>query len=265
MGRVEVGGPGHASALMSPKGLIADRREHIANRSLAGFLFELAGQLQCGGFDTLDGSCGDLRGCALRQGQHRGGVVGLDRREEIELDPAAAHNAEGHEESCDSDGQSQIAPLDGSCQGWTVGLRDQTGEAAADALLKPSPEPRLLAGAALGVVKMREVIGENEKRFDERKNQSCDHDDRDHPHHFSHIRGDRQKRSEGRNCGQYREGDGLGHLDGSGLGSFETFEPGFVHGVDVFADEDRIVHDDAEYDNEREQRDQIHGDIVSGH
>ena len=112
---------------------------------------------------------------------------------------------------------------------------------------------------------MRQVVRQDQQRFDQRPQQAGNDDQRDDPHDLAHRPGHVQQRNEGRHRGQDREDHRRRDLACALDRSFEALTGQALAGIDVLADDDRIVHDDTQDEDEGEQRHHVDRHVEQGH
>ena len=240
----------------------ADRHQRVLEDALAfarelgvdlgAHVIERSGHLTDRQLRLLDG----------RAGRHRelgGDVVAFDRREEGEWQPPAREQTERDDEDRNRGGQRRVAPVDRPLEEGAVALLDEAAESVGARLLDPVPATAARALSARGPG-LRHVGGQDQLRLDQREDQAQDHDKRDAGDHLTHpARHEEQgrKRDDGR---EHAEDHGNGH----GLRPFDRAldripEPLLMR-VRALPDDDRIVDQDSEHQDEREERDHVDRD-----
>jgi hypothetical protein len=186
-------------------------------------------------------------------------VVRLDGREEGEEHAAAAHQAHCEHQGGHASGHGEVAPGQRALEERLVDLRGET--------LQGRPEERLdafptalerVGGWAFGVLSsVSQVGGQHELGLDEREDQACDHDLTHGPEDLAHGAGHHEHGRERGHRRQHSEDDRHGHALCTDDGALQAVAQALLVGVDVLADDHRVVHEDAEHHDEREQRDDI--------
>ena len=112
---------------------------------------------------------------------------------------------------------------------------------------------------------MGQMVGQHQQRFDQRKEQRGDGDDRQRLPHLSEPRGYEEQGKERHDCRQHREDQW--HPDASRPPdrSDDPRRAALSFLVDVLGHDDRIVHDDADGEYESEKRHLMERDVEQHH
>ena len=190
----------------------------------------------------------------LGKEQPRFDDVALDVGERPELELSAHHHRERDEQQGHDEAEGQVAP------------RDRPVDEAADEPLGEAGEPRIEPGAEAaprraplrGPERPHQVVWQDEERLDEAERQGEDQDDRQDPEHRPDVPLEERERAEHRDGGEEGGEHPRRHLLRSGDRRIERREPGVAMPGDVLRDHDRVVHQQADRDQQAH-----HGDIMS--
>ena len=180
--------------------------------------------------------------------------VAFDVGERPELELSARHHGERPEQQGHDQAEGQVAPRDRPIDETTDEPLGEAGEARIEPGAE-APAPRPVAGPE----GPHQVVRQDEKRLDQAERQGEDQDDRQDPEHRPDIPLEERERAEHGDRGEERGEHARRHLLRSGDRRLQRREPGVAMTGDVLRDHDRVIHQQADRDQQAH-----HGDHVEG-
>ena len=219
--------------------LVADRRRHVPEVVDSRFLPQPGAQPGGALFEPGDGPRRGVDRGALRHRHRRRHEVGLEGREELEVDPAAEHHPAGQNQRRETDRRRDVPPLQRGFQNRRVHPLDDRLQSAGEEPLEAAPPAGLSAPGDV-----RQVSRQDAERLDEGEEQARNHDERNYPEELAdHARHQHQRHERGHR-GQNREGDRLRDLSRALDGAAQSFSVLLLMAADVLADDDGVVDHD---------------------
>ena len=193
--------------------------------------------------------------------------IPFDLRGEGERNDPGRQHGNAEDEQCDGSGGRESRPIGSEPHPAMQGTLHEAVQQQIHATLNPGHEYACARpGCPLRSVKVvGEVVGQHQQRFDKRDHQHRDDNRRQCLPDLYDTSGDEEQRGERGDGGQHREDQR--HLDAARTADRRDDARRSLHSfqVDVFGDDDRVVHYDADGQNEREQRDRVDRQVERHH
>ena len=188
--------------------------------------------------------------------------VPIEGRRRVHGHPSAAHEAGGERQPEDAAGQGGAPMVEGEPERGEIDGADDRLETPLDG----GPETRQARTRTHPEAAVRQVVGQDPGGLDQREREDREDDPGERPDELPPDAGEAEQRRKRRHGGQDAEDHRHQHLPdaphrrrcGRALSALDT-------PLDILPDDDRVVHDDAQREDEGEQADHVHADGKSGH
>ena len=185
----------------------------------------------------------------MRHRDRRRHHVSLNGRKELKRHHPGADHPDRDHQGRHTQGERHITPAKPEVQARLVGVADEPLQRAGHAALESMPGARPLRRW----LHVRQVRRQNPERLDQREQETRDHDQRNGPHDLAHRAGHRQQRSKRGDRREHGKHHRHGDLARALNRTREAVSVSTLMGVHVLTDDDRVIHHDAEHQDEREQ------------
>ena len=261
--RTGTGRTGVSAGSAAPR-ILADRHVHALEKIVhlfARFGSELPERLVARALHHRGHVRRALDGSALGHLQGRGHQVSLHGGHEVDADDAGRNHRDAEDDHGHACGDHDARPPRGESEAAVERPVDEAAQSLVHPHLGPLHEvdapvrhPRRARAR-----QVRQVVGENQQRLDQREEEHRHHDDRDLSDDLADRAGDEEERAECHHGGQHREDHRPGDATGAADRRDHALRALLALRVDVLAHHDRIVHHDPDGKDEGEERHEVDG------